>query len=165
MTLRSIQLLRKTSTGNISLWVKVGRYVGLTTLPPSRADCVEVREPRRPGTLRASTGIGRRKNECDYNWRRSLILLGIACNCLTKTHVKYNSKNMKYNMIIILRFLLVMINYLPWRYVLVGCPQNLFGNISTDLFIIWEYIAQRHKNYIYCWFVYNICTIDVANTP
>jgi hypothetical protein len=49
--------------GQISLsqkWVpgifpgsKCGRCVELTTLPPSCADCLEIREPQPPGTLRA----------------------------------------------------------------------------------------------------------------
>jgi len=33
---------------------KEGRCVGLTTLPPSCADCIEIWEPQFPGTLRAS---------------------------------------------------------------------------------------------------------------
>jgi hypothetical protein len=36
---------------------KGGRCVGLTTLPPSCADCLEIWEPQRPGTLRACPGI------------------------------------------------------------------------------------------------------------
>ena len=36
---------------------KGGRYVGLTTLPPSCADCLEIWEPQSPGTLRACKGI------------------------------------------------------------------------------------------------------------
>jgi hypothetical protein len=36
---------------------KGGRCVGLTTLPPSRADCLEIWEPRPPGTLRACPGL------------------------------------------------------------------------------------------------------------
>jgi hypothetical protein len=36
---------------------KGGQCVGLTTLPPSCADCLEVWEPQPPGTLRACTGI------------------------------------------------------------------------------------------------------------
>jgi len=36
---------------------KGGRYVGLTTLTPSRADCLEIWEPQPPGTLGASTGF------------------------------------------------------------------------------------------------------------
>ena len=31
---------------------KGGRCVGLTTLPPSFADCLEIWEPQPPGTLR-----------------------------------------------------------------------------------------------------------------
>jgi len=35
---------------------KGGRCVGLTTLPPSRADCLEIWEPQSPGILRAYPG-------------------------------------------------------------------------------------------------------------
>ena len=38
---------------------KDGRCVGLTTLPPSRADCLEIGEPQTSGTLRASPGLYR----------------------------------------------------------------------------------------------------------
>jgi hypothetical protein len=36
---------------------KGGRCVGLTTLPPSCADCLEIWEPQLSGTLRASHGF------------------------------------------------------------------------------------------------------------
>ena len=36
---------------------KGGRCVGLTTLPHSCADCLEIWEPQPPGTLRASPGL------------------------------------------------------------------------------------------------------------
>ena len=36
---------------------KGGRCVGLTTLPPSCADCLEIWEPQPPGTLRACPGL------------------------------------------------------------------------------------------------------------
>jgi hypothetical protein len=36
---------------------KGGRCVGLTTLPTSCGDCLEVWEPQPPGTLRASPGL------------------------------------------------------------------------------------------------------------
>ena len=36
--------------------VTAGRCVGLTTLPPSCADCLEIRETQLPGTLRACPG-------------------------------------------------------------------------------------------------------------
>jgi len=36
---------------------KGGRCVGLTTLPPSCAKCLEIWEPQPPGTLRASPGL------------------------------------------------------------------------------------------------------------
>jgi hypothetical protein len=44
------------STRNIS-WGKGGRCVGLTTLPPSCADCLQICEPQPPGTLQASPGL------------------------------------------------------------------------------------------------------------
>jgi hypothetical protein len=36
---------------------KGSRYIGLTTLPLSCADCLEIREPQPPGTLRACPGL------------------------------------------------------------------------------------------------------------
>jgi len=57
MTLVSTQPLTEMSTRNISWEVKGGRCVGLTTLPPSCADCHEIWEPQPPGTLRAYSGI------------------------------------------------------------------------------------------------------------
>jgi hypothetical protein len=38
---------------------KDGRCVGLTTLPPSCADCLEILEPQPPGTPRACPGLQR----------------------------------------------------------------------------------------------------------
>jgi hypothetical protein len=63
MALGSTQALTEMSTGNIP-WgggggYKGGRCLGLTTLPPSRADCLEIRERQPPGTLRASPGLYR----------------------------------------------------------------------------------------------------------
>jgi hypothetical protein len=39
--------------------VKGGRYVGLTTLPPSCADCLVIWEPQPLGTLRACQDLQR----------------------------------------------------------------------------------------------------------
>jgi len=36
---------------------KGGRCVGLTTLPPSSAECLEIWEPQLPGTLRACPSL------------------------------------------------------------------------------------------------------------
>ena len=36
---------------------KGGRCIGLTTLPPSCADCLEIWDPQPPGTLRACPGL------------------------------------------------------------------------------------------------------------
>jgi hypothetical protein len=52
MALGSTQPLTEMSTRS-----KGGRCVGLTTLPPSCADCVEMWEPEPPGTLRACPGL------------------------------------------------------------------------------------------------------------
>jgi len=38
---------------------KAGRCVGMTTLPPSCADCPEILEPEPPGTLMACPGLSR----------------------------------------------------------------------------------------------------------
>jgi hypothetical protein len=54
--LGSTQPLTEMRTKNIS-WGKDGRCVGLTTLPPSCANCLEMWEPQRPGTLRACPGL------------------------------------------------------------------------------------------------------------
>jgi len=51
------QSLTEMSTTNISWGAKGGRCIGLTTLPPSRADCLEIWEAQPPGTLRACNGI------------------------------------------------------------------------------------------------------------
>jgi hypothetical protein len=56
MALGSTQHLTEISTRNIS-WGKGGRCVGLTTLPTSCADCLEIWEPQPPGTLRACPGL------------------------------------------------------------------------------------------------------------
>ena len=51
------QPLTEMSTRNISWGSKGGRCVGLTTLPPSCADCLEIWESKPPGTLRACLGL------------------------------------------------------------------------------------------------------------
>jgi hypothetical protein len=56
MVLGSTQPLTEMSTRNIS-WGKGGRCVGLTTLPPSCADCLKIWEPQSPGTVRACQGL------------------------------------------------------------------------------------------------------------
>jgi hypothetical protein len=56
MALGLTQPLTEMSTRNNS-WGKGGWCVGLTTLPPSCADCLEIWEPQPPGTLRACPGL------------------------------------------------------------------------------------------------------------
>jgi hypothetical protein len=56
MTLGSNQPLTEMITGNIP-GDKGCRCVGVTTLPPSCADCFEIWEPQPPGTLRACQGL------------------------------------------------------------------------------------------------------------
>jgi hypothetical protein len=46
------------STRNPS-WGKDGRWVGMTTIPLSSADCLEILEPQPPGTPKASPGLYR----------------------------------------------------------------------------------------------------------
>jgi len=53
MTLGSTQSLTEISTRNISERGKGGRYVGLTTLPPSCNDCLEIYDLQPPGALRS----------------------------------------------------------------------------------------------------------------
>ena len=56
MALGSTQPLVKISTRNIP-GGKGGRWVRLTTLPPSCAECHEIWEPKLPGTLWATPGL------------------------------------------------------------------------------------------------------------
>jgi len=56
MPLGSTQPLTEMGARNIS-WVKGGRCVGLTTLPLSCADCLEIWEPQPPGKLRVLPGL------------------------------------------------------------------------------------------------------------
>jgi len=56
---------------------KGGRCVGLTTLPPSCADCHEIWEPQRSGTLRA----------CPGPCRDCFILLNTHTHTHTHTHI------------------------------------------------------------------------------
>jgi len=53
MALGLTEPLTEMSTSNIPYGGKGSRCVGLTTLPPSRAGCLEIYEPQPPATLRA----------------------------------------------------------------------------------------------------------------
>jgi len=57
LALRLTQPLTEMSTRNISCGGKGGRFVGLTTLPHSCADCLDISKPHPPGTLRACPGL------------------------------------------------------------------------------------------------------------
>jgi len=57
MALGSTQPLIEMSTRNISWGGKGSRCVGLTTLPPSCAECLKIWEPQPPGTLWACPGL------------------------------------------------------------------------------------------------------------
>jgi hypothetical protein len=59
MTLGSTQLFAKNEYQQYLLGDKSGRCLGLTTLPPSCADCLEMWEPQPPGTLWACPGLYR----------------------------------------------------------------------------------------------------------
>jgi len=53
---------------------KGGRCVGLTTSPPTYADCLEIREPQTPETLRACPGL----------YKNCFVLLCFACLLLCR---------------------------------------------------------------------------------
>jgi hypothetical protein len=57
MALGSTQPLTGMSTRNTFWGSKGGWCVGLTTLPPSCADCLEIWEPQPPGTLWVCPGL------------------------------------------------------------------------------------------------------------
>ena len=90
MTLGSTQSLTEMSTRNISLGGKGGWWVGLTTLPPSCADCLGICEPQPPGTLRACPGLYR---DCFpftfYPWIRKWTVPRSGQDVLNKTKLSY----------------------------------------------------------------------------
>jgi hypothetical protein len=57
MALGFTQPLTEMSNRNISWGGEGGCCVGLTTLPPSYANCLEIQEPQPSGTLRACPGL------------------------------------------------------------------------------------------------------------
>jgi hypothetical protein len=57
MALSLTQPLTEMGNRNISWGGKCGRCVGLTNLPLSYADCLEIWDPQTPGTLTACTGL------------------------------------------------------------------------------------------------------------
>jgi hypothetical protein len=62
MALGSTQPVTEVNTRGTGLFPggdKDGQRVGLTNLPPSHADCLEIWEPQLPGTLRACPGLYR----------------------------------------------------------------------------------------------------------
>jgi hypothetical protein len=73
MALGSIQPLTEINTRNISWGVKGGLCVGLTTLQPSCADCLEIWEPQPPRTLTACPGLLYLLLYCYYHLNVSLV--------------------------------------------------------------------------------------------
>jgi hypothetical protein len=59
LTVRSTQPLTENEYQEYFLRGKGGRYLRLTELPPSCADCLKICEPQFPGTLRACQGLSR----------------------------------------------------------------------------------------------------------
>jgi hypothetical protein len=73
MALRSTQCPTEMSTRKTAWGGKGGRCAGLTTLPPSCADCLEIWKPQPPGALRASPGL----------YRDRFTLLPLLAGCLS----------------------------------------------------------------------------------
>jgi hypothetical protein len=67
MALGSTQPIVKMSIRNIP-GGKVDRCVRLTPLPPSRAECHEIWEPKPPGTLWATPGLLRDSTKIPIQW-------------------------------------------------------------------------------------------------
>ena len=91
MALESTHPIAEMSPRNNS-WGKAGRCVGLITLPPLHANCLEIWEPQNTGTLRACAGIA-------YIFTVTLISsicftwFQPTCECSVKhgtTHLKYS---------------------------------------------------------------------------
>jgi len=57
MALGSAQPLKEMSTRNISLGGEGGQCMGLMTLPPSCADCLEIWKPQPPATPMTCPGL------------------------------------------------------------------------------------------------------------
>jgi len=57
MTLGSTQSLTEIEYQENLLGGRRGRWVGLTTLPPSCADCLEIWKPQPPGAIRACPSL------------------------------------------------------------------------------------------------------------
>jgi hypothetical protein len=88
MALGSTQSRREMSTRIISCGGKVGRCVGLTTVPLSCADSHEFWEPQRPGTPKASSG----QTDCLTSYFTLLKYPGVKwpkCMSVKSTHVKH----------------------------------------------------------------------------
>ena len=81
MALGLTQHLTDMSTRNISVGGKGSRYVGLTTLSPSCADCLEIWEPQSLGTVQASAGVAL---PIPY---RQYTLYYYHCDCVPATYI------------------------------------------------------------------------------
>ena len=94
MALGLTQPLTEMSTRNIS-WGKGGRCLGLTKLPSSCADYLEIWEPHPPGNLRACPGLYRNcftslNNNNNNNIRTCDLWIGLQ---LFNKHNRMNSSN------------------------------------------------------------------------
>ena len=81
MALGLTQPVTEMSTRNISWGFKGGQLVGLTTLPTSCADCLEIWEPQPPGTLRAGIAL---PLPC-FTWFKPGFSLCLSCPHITDT--------------------------------------------------------------------------------
>jgi hypothetical protein len=77
VALGSTQPLTEMSTRSISWGGKGGRYVGLTILPPSCANCLQIWETQPPATLRACPGL---QLDCfTFLFTKVIIRHGVCC--------------------------------------------------------------------------------------
>ena len=151
MVLRLTQPLTEMSNRNIFWGVKGGRCVGLTILPPSCADCLEIWAPQTPGTLKAWTGIALpfillnkqgsylqhfKKYECVMGeggkGRRSFCKKKLVNSPVWKTYIECWKNDEKYKLVFFLEKSRFTVRMRMWKAKIIQGGSNMTG---TDLYV------------------------------